>query len=213
MATLDSQDANILDAEAINWRLIVYPIVAVLVVVLGGFGIYYYTLSQQQIHESQARQAFLQAKTPETLIQVADQYPKTTHAAFALISAADLSFAKKDYDASGKDYQRVIDSSDVDAGLRDSAQIGLASSLEAGGKIDDALNAYLKVANRGNSSPYAPYAYSSAARLYEQKNDKDDERKILTQAAALSATESPFVKQAEGKLRELNQTATAPAAK
>jgi len=209
MATLESQDANILDADPVNWRLVVYPIVGLLILVLGGLGIYYYTLGQRQLREDQARTAFLQAKTPEALIQVADQFPKTTHAVFALLSAADLSFAKKDFDAADKDYQRVLDGPDNDAVLRDSAQVGLASSLEAGNKTDNALNAYLTVARRGNGSPYAPYAYSSAARIYDQKNDKENERKILTEAAGLNG-ESPYVKQAQMKLRALNATATSP---
>jgi hypothetical protein len=45
MATLDSDDANILDAETINWRLIVYPILAALIVVVGALGYYFYLQS------------------------------------------------------------------------------------------------------------------------------------------------------------------------
>jgi predicted negative regulator of RcsB-dependent stress response len=209
MATLESQDANILDAEAINWRLIVYPIVALLVIVLGGFSIAYYLQNQRDEHEAAARAAFVQAKTPEALLQVANEFPNTTHAAFALISAGDLAYTGKDYETAAKDYQRVISDTGADALLHDSAKLGLASTFEAEKKPDDAIKTYLEVARRGKDSPYAPFAYSSAARLYDQKNDKENERKILTETAALDPN-SEFVKQAQAQLQSLNASAVSP---
>ena len=207
MATLESPDSNILDAEAVNWRLVVYPAIAVLVLLIGGFGIYSYMQSQRQEHEANARQALLQAKTPASLLQVADQFPGTTHGAIALMAAANLSFDQKDYTSAGKDYQRVIDGSGIDAILRDSAQLGLASALEATGTPNNhAVDAFLAVADRGNKSPYAPYACLAAARLYEQQHDTDDERRVLTEAASLGG-DSPFVKEAQLKLRSLDAAA------
>ena len=90
MATLQTQDANIFEREAVNWRLIVYPILALLVLVLGGLGLYYYQQSQRDEHELQARQEILKAKTPEALAQVADHFPGTSQANFALMAAAQL---------------------------------------------------------------------------------------------------------------------------
>jgi hypothetical protein len=65
------------------------------------------------------------------------------------------------------------------------------------------------VAGRGAKSPYAPFAYDAAARLYEQKNDKDNERRILTEAASLDS-DSPFVKQAQSKLKAMTTAALPP---
>ena len=162
MATLESDDSNILDAETINWRLVVYPILAALVVLVGGIGYYYYLQSQREQVEVSARAALIQAKTPEELVKVADRFPTANQGALALLSAADGSFAKRDYTAAIQDYQRVIQTVTTDAELRDSAQLGLASSLEASGKNDDAIKNYLEVARRGAKSPYAPFAYNSA---------------------------------------------------
>ena len=209
MATLETQDTNILDADAVNWRLIAYPLVGLIVVVLGGLGIYYYLQGQRQAHEALARQAFLQAKTAPAQLAVADQYPGTTHGYLALLSAGKLSFDAKDYAGAMQDYQRAVDGPKIDPVLHDSAELGLASSCEAADKVDDALNAYLAVARRGNESPYAPFAYSSAARLDEQKNDKVAERQILTEAAALDP-DSAFVKQASERLKALNLEAQTP---
>lgn len=209
MATLESDDSNILDAETINWRLIAYPILAALVVVVGGFGYYYYLQSQRDQLEASARAALLQAKTPQELVKAADQFPGTDNATIALLSAADGSFAKQDYTGAIQDYQRIIQTVTTDPELRDAAQIGLASALEASGKADDAINAYLTVARRSDKSPYAPFAYSAAARLYDERGDKDNERKILTEAASLDPA-SLFVKQAQLKLKEIAAAAQPP---
>jgi predicted negative regulator of RcsB-dependent stress response len=221
MATLESDDSNILDAEMINWRLVVYPILAALVVVVGGFGYYYFLQNQREELEVSARAALVQAKTSEELVKVADQFPGADQGTLALLSAASLSFDKKDYAAAIKDYKRVLFGSKTDEILAESARLGFASSLEAANKVDDetskdATDVYLREGDLGKSSPYAPYAYFSAARLYEEKNDKDNERKILTEAASLDP-DSPFVKQAQLKLKEMEtaaqppQTVTAPA--
>ncbi|MCE0483868.1 MAG: tetratricopeptide repeat protein [Methylacidiphilales bacterium] len=209
MATLGTDDSNILEAEPINWRLVVYPLALAAIVLLGGFGYYYYAQMQRDALEAQARIVVSQAKTPEDFLKAADQFPNTNQATMALLAAASLSFDKKDYDAAIKDYQRIISNASTDTTLRDSAQLGLGSTLAATGKLDDAINVYLTVARRAEKSPYAPYAYQAAASLYEQKGDKDNQKKILTEAVGLG-TDSMFVKEAQSKLKELNPTPATP---
>lgn len=210
MATLESDDSNIFDAETGNWRLVVYPVLLAVILVLGGVGYYYYQQAQREILEGKAREAVMAAKTPEELIKAADDFPGTTQATLALLSAASQSFEKKDYDAAIKDYQRIIGTVSTDAILRDSAQLGLGSSLEASGKskTEDVIAAFMVVAERGDTSPYAPYAYHAVATIYDQKGDKENERKILMQAASLGG-DSPFVKEAQSKLKELAGSAAA----
>jgi predicted negative regulator of RcsB-dependent stress response len=202
---LESDESNIFDAETINWRTIVYPILAVLVVIVGVLGYFYYQQNQREELETSARAALVEAKTPEDLVKVADQYPGADQATLALVAAADASFAKRDFAGAIQDYQRVISGGSTDPELRDSAQIGLASAQEASGKVDDAIATYLLVAREGAKSPYAPFAYNAVAGLYDQRGDKDNERKILTEAASLDP-DSPFVKQAQFKLKELTST-------
>lgn len=206
MATLESDDSNIIDGESINLRLVVYPILAVLILVVGGFGYYYYHQYQRNILEAEARAALLQAKSPEALEAMADKYPGTDEATLALLSAAEFSYGKLDYAAAIKNYKRVIDSSSTAPLLRDSATLGLASSLDASGKVDDAIAAYLDLARRGNKTPYAPFAYNAAAQIYAQRNDSENERKILVEEAALDSN-SVFVKQAQARLKELMPSA------
>jgi len=209
MTTLHSDEANILDAETFNWRLVVYPLLVVLIIIVGGLGVYFYLESQRDQMEASARDAVVQAKTPEDLVKVADQFPKADQATLALLSAADGSFAKHDYATAIADYQRIIQSATADAELRASAQIGLASTQEANGKIDDALNTYLAVGQLGDKSAYAPFAYNAAAHLYEQRGDKDNQRKTLTALAGLDP-DSTFVKQAQNELKQLNAAEQPP---
>ena len=211
MATLGSDDSNILDAETVNWQLVVYPVVISIALLLGGFGYYYYLQSERDQRETQAAEAVVQAKTPEQLTQVADKFPKTDQALLALLTAAKESFDKKDYEGATKSYQRIIATPDIDKVLRDSAQLGLASTVEASGNVDDAIKIYLVVAHRGNDSPYAPFAYHAVAAIYEQRNDKANEQKVLTEMVSLG-TDSPFVKMAQQRLKMLNPAAPSSSA-
>jgi hypothetical protein len=204
MATLESPDSNVLDAQAVNWQFVVYPIVGVLVLVFGGCGIYFYLQTARAEHESQAREALIAAKTPEALVQVADRFPGTSHAAMALIAAGNLSYDQKDYTSAENDFQRVANIADLDDSVRDSARLGYAATLQAAGAPDDqAVDAYLAVANRGKSSPFASYACLAAAHLYEREHNLDKERQLLLQATGID-TESPFGQQAQKLLQSLN---------
>jgi predicted DNA binding CopG/RHH family protein len=212
MATQETYETNILDQEAVDWRRIVYPVVGVIAAVVIGFTIYYYQLSQQDAREQQARQAIINAKTPADLAKVADDFPHTSQAVLALISAADLAVTKRDFTEATKDYQRVIGMELADAVLKDSARVGLASVYESTNQPQLAIDTYLQVGRRGKESPYAPYAYFAAARMDDQKHDRTAERQTLIAAAGLGV-DSPFVKQAALKLKQLNATELTPAAK
>jgi predicted negative regulator of RcsB-dependent stress response len=209
MTTLDSGDANIIEGDFINWRLVVYPVVAAVILILCGLIYYFYLQNQREELEASAREALLQAKTPVALAAVADQFPTTVQATLALLSAASDAFNQKDFATAIHDYQRVIDNPDADAQLRDSARMGLASTLESSGKPDDAIKAYLVVAQRGNDSPYAPAAYHAVASIYQQRGDKANEQSVLIEEAALDP-ESSFVKEAQQRLKELNESAAIP---
>jgi predicted negative regulator of RcsB-dependent stress response len=207
MAILTTDDRNIVEADAINWRLIVYPLLAVLVLLVGGFGVYYYQLNQREVEEGEARAALVLAKTPADMVKVADRYPGTTQASLALIDAASASFDLKDFAGATQDYQRVVSDGKAPAELRDSARLGLGSCLTAQGKPDQAVPAYLDVAHKGNQSPFAPVAYYLASKIYADRKDKAGEQAILQQAVQLGG-DSIFVKNAADQLKALAPTPT-----
>ena len=204
MATLQTDEANIIDAETVNWRLIVYPIVAVLVVAAVGFGIYGYQLKARDAAEAQARAALVKATTPAEFLQVAEQYPNTDQAMLAVFSAANASYDARDYDGAQNAYHKIIDNTALSAQWRDSAGLGLASCDEAKGDTDKAITDYLDVARRGNASPFASYAYNCVARIYDQRGDKQTEREILQQSANLNPdAPTPSTRIAQERLKEL----------
>jgi len=209
MATLESGDTNILEGDAVNWRFIAYPLVAAIVLILGGFGIFYSLQHQQEVQEEQAHAALLDAKTPQALVAVADQFPKTTQATLALLQAGDQALAKHDFATALSAYQRAKDTSKSPGELNDSAQLGLAATLDASGKTDEAIQAFLGVAQQGAKSGYAPFAYLAAAKLYGKKGDKNGERSTLIELAGLGG-DSEFVKQAQAELKALDSAAPAP---
>jgi tetratricopeptide (TPR) repeat protein len=205
MATLQTDEANILDAESINWQAIVYPILVVLIVVGGVLGYYYYQQSMQDQAETQARAALVKATTPEEFLKVAADFPATDQATLATLAAAHASFAKRDFDSAISAYDKVINNTAIGAEWRDTAQLGIASCDEAKGD-SKAVSDYLVVARRAELSPFAPYAYNCAIRICDARGDKDQERALLGQAAAL-APYSDFTKAAQEKLKEMTPQA------
>ena len=200
MATLESGDTNILEGDAINWRLIVYPLVAVLVLIVGGFSLYYYQQNQLEIQEGQARAAVVEANTPQALVAVADQFPKTTQATLALLQAGNQAVAKKDWATAQSAFQRAKDNTKSPSELNDAAQIGLAATLEGTGKLEEAIQGYLALAHEGKASAYTPFAYVAAAKLYGKKGDKPAERSTRIELAGLGG-DSDFVRQAQAELK------------
>ena len=146
MAGTEFDERNIIEGDPVNWRMIVYPLLAGLVVLLGGLGIYYYQLNQREQAEEQAAAALGAAKTADDMAKVADQYPHTVQAGVALMRAADLFYNQDQFDAALKDYQRVTGLKEAPPELRDSAQLGIAATQAAVGQGDAAIQSYLTVA-------------------------------------------------------------------
>ncbi len=202
MSTLQTDDPNIIDAEAVNWRWIVYPILVVLIVAAVGFGIYYHQQVTQDAAEAEARTALLKATTPADFLKIAEQYPSTDQATLAIFSAANASFDARDFDGAQAAYHKIVDNIALGAQWHDSASLGIASCDEAKGDAEKAITEYLEVARKGDNSPFAPYAYTCVARLYDQRGDKQTEIEILNQAVLLDPG-APSTQLAQQRLKEL----------
>jgi tetratricopeptide (TPR) repeat protein len=209
MATLQTDEANIIDAEAFNWRLIVYPVLVVLIVGVGALGYYYYQQSQRDTAEAQARAALIQAKTPQDFLKVAADFPDTDQALLATLRAADASYDKQDYQGALDAYGKVLAMAGLGDEWHDTALLGTASAYEAMNNTDKAISAYLTVARRGLQSPFASYAYVCAARIYDQRGDKDNERQMLQAAAGLDPN-STFTRMAVEQFKQLQPTVPNP---
>jgi predicted negative regulator of RcsB-dependent stress response len=202
MAILQTDEPNIIDTETVNWRLIVYPVLLVLIIGVGGIGYYYYLQNQRDQAEATARAALIKATTPAEFLKVADQFPNTDQANLAILRAASASFDAHDLNGALAAYGKIADNAALGADWHDNAELGLAGTLEAMGNNDKAIAAFLEVARRGEKSPYAPFAYNAVARIYEQRGDTQNERAILQEAAVLDP-DSAFTRTAQAKLKEL----------
>ena len=212
MAGTEFDERNIIEGDPVNWRMIVYPLLAGLVVLLGGLGIYYYQLNQREQAEEQAAAALGAAKTADDMAKVADQYPHTVQAGVALMRAADLFYNQDQFDAALKDYQRVTGLKEAPPELRDSAQLGIAATQAAVGQGDAAIQSYLTVAHKGSRSPFSPAAFHQAAQIFADRQDKTSEAQVLQQAVQLGG-DSPFVKDAADQLKALAPVSPTPAAR
>jgi predicted negative regulator of RcsB-dependent stress response len=214
MAILETDESNIIDAEATNWRLIVYPAIVILVIALGGTSYYFYQQHQRDEVETKARAALVQAKTPADFLKVASDFPETDQATLALLRSADASYTQHDYDAAIATYHKVADNDKVDPVLRDTAALGIAGAQDSAGKTDDALASYLSLARRRDNTPFAPYAFYAVAHIYEQRGDKANEIETLSEAAGLDPN-SFFTRQAQYRLKQFSdeqKAATPPPA-
>ncbi len=209
MATLEREDANIIDAEETNWRLIVYPALVVVIVVVGVLAYYYYVQSQRQELETAARAALVKATTPEEMLKVAADFPHTDQATVAVLSAASASFDKHDYAAALADYQRISGDVAVLPELRDSATLGVASSQEASGKVNEAIATFLDVARRGAGQPLC------ALRLQHHRDPlraawRQGEREAHPDRGHALDPDSIFTKQAQYRLKEMTAAEAPP---
>lgn len=209
MATLQTDEANIIDAEVINWRLIVYSVLAALIIGFGVLGYIYYQQNQRENAETNARVALIKATTPEEFLAVASDFPQTDQATLAILRAADASFNKQDYDGALSAYRKIIENAALNGQWHDTATLGCGSAYEAKGDNDKAITAYLEVAGHGDQSPFAPYAYNCVARIYEQRGDKENERETLQKAAGLDP-DSFFTRRAQGMLKQMMAAAQPP---
>ena len=115
---------------------------------------------------------FERTTTPESFLQLAAEYPNTAGGANALLQAAQLSFAASKYSEAQAQFE-TFRSKYRNNALVSTASLGIAASLDAQGKADDALAIYEDlIARRSSDMAYVQSQYA-AARLYESKKQYD----------------------------------------
>ena len=201
-------DTNVVESEPANWRLIVYPILALLLLVAGITSYFAYRQHAVDERESEARAGLVAAHSTAELLSVASRYPKTIQAGLAEINAGQLALSNRDFVVAENAFTAVLHTAKIDPQLRDSAQLGLAATYEAKGETPAAIAAYLRVAHEGNTTPYAAYAFYSVATIYLRKDDKANARQTFTELAALN-NGSPFLQNGAQQLANLNAEAAA----
>jgi tetratricopeptide (TPR) repeat protein len=184
--------------EFLTWVEVNKKKVAVLFLaaVVIGFGIYIYRWQSAQT-EQEANRALLALRTtagagPEAapapaaeFLRVAESYRGTTARERALLLAAGAFFREGEYGQAEEQFNRFL--SDHGRSLwAPSAAYGLAASLEAQGKLEEAANAYSNVISRYPNEAVVTEAKLGMARIHELRERPEEAVKIYDELAGMT---------------------------
>jgi predicted negative regulator of RcsB-dependent stress response len=148
-------------------------IIVAVVALIGVFGVISYTNSQKAQKEITAGEALTQLlMTPppgvnasDALAQLASRYPGTAAAQRAQLQSAATLFGSGHYPEAQAAFQKYLEVNSSGGPLAAIAQMGIGASLESQGKVDDAANAYQKVASTYAGQPAALPAMFALGRI------------------------------------------------
>jgi len=126
--------------------------------------------------------ALMQAKTAYGQRQLSDAQAKFQQvqanyggaaAAEAQYYIARIKFDQGDFSGAFNDFEACLKNYSPDDATTEGAMAGIAGTLEATGRLDEAAVKFVEVADKFPDSPYAPEALTQAARVYLKTNQND----------------------------------------
>jgi predicted negative regulator of RcsB-dependent stress response len=120
-----------------------------------------------------------QAESPEALLKVAADFPKTQAAGRAVLIAAADFFAQGKYPEAKAQFENYLRDYGT-AAYNLQALLGVAACLDAQGKTDDAVAAYKNIAEHHPNESGAVQAKFALGRLYESQNKLEAARDQYT---------------------------------
>jgi len=192
--------------EANRNRLII-----AVVVVVAAFGMYSYSNSRKAQTEINAGEALTQLlMTPpagvnpaDALSQLAARYPGTAAAQRAQLQAAATLFGGGHYPEAQAAFQKYLDSNSTGGPLAAIAEMGVAASLEAQNKLDDAATAYQKVASTYANQGAALPALCALGRIAEEQGNLKEALGSFDAAAHAGQAGGSLAQQAAVEAAEL----------
>jgi TolA-binding protein len=151
-----------------------------------------------------AEQALMNARTPQELAAVADEYSSTPAAPVALLDLAKTLFNAGDYAAARAQYENFLKKYKKHEMLP-IAEFGLAYCTEADGDFNGAAIEFAGFAEK-HTGYLHPLAILSVARCMEQAGRIDEARIVLEDFLA-EHSGTPWAGNAESALLSLNETA------
>ena len=127
-------------------------------------------LSEVRVPSSPAMPAL--AGTAEALLKVAQDHAGTRAAASALVQAAGIYYSENNYQAAHVQFSRLVQEY-PDGDWIGQASLGVASTLSAMGKTNDAIAAFENVRKRFANHEVADEAKIAVARLYESTKPEE----------------------------------------
>jgi predicted negative regulator of RcsB-dependent stress response len=147
-----------------------------------------------------------QAESPEALLKVAADFPKTQAAGRAVLIAAADFFAQGKYPEAKAQFENYLrDYGSAAYNLQ--ALLGVAACLDAQGKTDDAVAAYKNIAEHHPNESGAVQAKFALGRLYEAQNKLEAAR---DQYLDLTRAGSPTSMNGEAMMRLQDMIAAHP---
>jgi hypothetical protein len=180
----------------------------VVVVVLGIIALGVYKLYTDR-RDSSAADLLAAAKNAPDYEQVIAQYPNTPAGASAHLLLAEAQRKDRKLVESNATLQVFIDKNPKHE-LVSTAEMGIASNLEAMGKTDEALSSYQRIAAKYPTSFTAPLALISQVSLLNAKNQSDDARRVC-ETILTQYRESFWAGEAMRELRSLKPAGGAQA--
>jgi len=110
--------------------------------------------------------------------KVADQFPGTSAAERAQLLAATTAFTENQYDVAHRNFTQFL-SAHPESPFASAAAYGIAASLEAQGKQDEAVQGYQRVVTQFAKSAEVDDARLALARIYEAKNQPEQALRVL----------------------------------
>lgn len=141
------------------------------------------------------------SSTAEELAKIAEEYPKTGAGTKALLRSATAYFDAGNFAKAGEQFDRFLRTY-PETQYVPQAVFGVAASLDAQNKVNEAITKYNDYLRAYASDPGVERARLSLARLHEQNNQPSLALELLTKSTNPQAgsTASPEVQE---KIREL----------
>jgi predicted negative regulator of RcsB-dependent stress response len=164
----------------VNKKKLIIGVLGVGVAIFLGVMLYNY----QAEKEARASQALSDIKLPaspmqpvppgtaDQLLKFADEYRGSKAAPRALLMSASLAFTEGNYAEAEKRFARVAQEYPSSLWLSEAAY-GVAASLDAGGKTNEAIAKYEEIRKRYASSPVIDQTKLALARLYEKSKPEE----------------------------------------
>jgi len=175
---------------------------------------FYYISSQREQKEINAGKALTDAVMATSGGQLADpylkisaDYPATLAGQRALLQAAAVLFSAGKYADAQTQFQKFLDAY-PDSVFYGQAQLGVAASLDAQGKLDLAAGAYQKAVNSSDAMIVSA-AKLAMARIYESQG-KLKEAFTLYEDVARADPNGTLGSEAEQRAMELKTKASSP---
>jgi predicted negative regulator of RcsB-dependent stress response len=197
-----------LEAHALWYKfrgeIAAFVVVVILgIIALGGYKLY------TDRRDSSAADLLAAAKNAPDYEQVIAQYPNTPAGASAHLLLAEAQRKDRKLVESNATLQVFIDKNPKHE-LVSTAEMGIASNLEAMGKTDEALSSYQRIAAKYPTSFTAPLALISQVSLLKAKNQPDAARRVC-ETILTQYRESFWAGEAMRELRSLKPAGGAQA--